>query len=122
MQRLVVLATILVLLVACAPDAPAARFTRYTETTYPSTREVEVLRTKPADRPYVELGEIRLRLQRSNENDGILFLKEKAREVGADAIVILGEESRGTIMLPAGNMVVAVPLRDLVSVAIRYKQ
>jgi uncharacterized protein YigA (DUF484 family) len=121
MQRLVVLATILVLLVACAP-ASAARFTRYTETTYPSTREVEVLRTKPVDRPHVELGEIRLRIGKSNENDAILLLKEKAREVGADAIVILGEESRGTVMLPAGGMVFAVPLRDLVSVAIRYKQ
>ena len=121
MRRLVVLAAILVLLVACAP-APAARFTRYTETTYPSTREVEVFRTKPADRPYVELGEIRLRLQKGNENDAILLLKEKVREVGADAIVILGEESRGTVILPAGNMAVAVPLRDLVSVAIRYKQ
>lgn len=119
MQRLAVLAVALVFLVACAPTT---RFARYTDVTYPPTTEVEVLRTQPADRPYVELGEIRLRLKRSNEDDAILILKEKAREVGADAIVILGEESRGAAILPAGNMAVAVPLRDLIAVAIRYKR
>lgn len=119
MQRSVVLASTLVLLVACAP---ATRFARYTDVTYPPTTEVEVLRTKPIDRPYEELGEIRLRLKRSNEDDAVLILKEKAQEVGADAIVILGEESHGAAILPAGNMAIAVPLRDLVAVAIRYRQ
>lgn len=118
MIRLIVLAATLVILVACAP---ATRFARYTEAKYPPTTEVEVLRTKPADRAYVELGEIRLRLKNSNEDDAILILKEKAREVGADAIVILGEQSRGAAIVPVGNMAMAVPLRDLVAVAIRYK-
>ena len=108
-------------LVLCA-CAPSARFARYTEVSYPPTSDVEVLRTKPADRPYVELGEIRLRIKKSNEDDAILVLKEKAKEVGADAIVILGKESRGTAIVPIGDMAMAVPLSDLVAVAIRYKR
>jgi uncharacterized protein YigA (DUF484 family) len=92
------------------------------DSSFPPTTDVEVLRTKPADRPYIELGEIRLQLKKSNEDDAILVLKEKAKEVGADAIVILGEQSRGTAILPMGNMAFAVPLRDLVAVAIRYKR
>jgi len=106
-------------LIACAPTA---RFARYTDLSFPSTTEVEVLRTKPADRPYIELGEIRLQLKKSNEDDAILVLREKAKEVGADAIVILGEQSRGAVLLPMGSMTVAVPLRDLVAVAVRYKR
>lgn len=118
MGRLIVFVITAVLLTGCAQPI---KFARYTETTYPPTTEVEVLRTKPADRAYVELGEIRLRLKRSNEEDAILLIKQKAREVGANAIVILGEESRGAMLMPAGNMAMAVPIRVLVAVAIRYK-
>jgi uncharacterized protein YigA (DUF484 family) len=118
-KRSLVIALGLSALVACAPTA---RFARYTDSSFSSTTDVEVLRTKPADRPYIELGEIRLQLKKSNEDDAILVLKEKAKEVGADAMVILGEQSRGTAILPMGGMAVAVPLRDLVAVAIRYKR
>jgi len=118
-KRLLAIALGLSVLVACAPTA---RFARYMDSSFPPTTDVEVLRTKPADRPYIELGEIRLQLKKSNEDDAILVLKEKAKEVGADAIVILGEQSRGTAILPMGNMAFAVPLRDLVAVAIRYKR
>jgi hypothetical protein len=121
MRRLIVLAAILGLSAACV-STPTAKFARYTDTTYPPTTEVEVLRTKPVDRPFVELGEIRLQLKKSNENDAILILRDKAREIGANAIVILGEQSRGTAIVPAGNILMAVPLRELVAVAIRYKQ
>lgn len=118
MIRVLVLVIAAFTLAACT----SPRFTRYTEVTYPPTSEVDVLRTKPADRLYVELGEIRLRLNKTNEDNAIIILKEKAKELGANAIVILGEQSRGAAFVPAGNMAIAVPLRDLVAVAIRYKQ
>ncbi len=56
-----------------------------------------------------------------NEEDAILLLKQKAREVGANAMVILGEASSCAAFVPVGNMAMAVPIRDLVAVAIRYK-
>jgi hypothetical protein len=123
MRSLAAIVITVLALIACAatPTAPTARFTRYTNADYPPTTEIEVLRTKPADRLYIELGEISLRLTKSNESDAILMLKEKAKEIGANAILILGEQTRGAVAFPAGYMAVAVPIRDLVAVAIRYK-
>ncbi len=119
MIRPVFLALIIFGLAACASSP---RFAKYTDVTYPPTTEVEVLRTKPADRPYIELGELRLRIKKSNEDDAILFLKAKAMEIGADAIVILGEQSRGAVVIPTGTIAMAAPIRYLVAVAIRYKR
>jgi hypothetical protein len=120
MARFIAFVAMVVLLAGCAQQ-PTTRFARYTEVTYPPTAEVQVHRTKPSDRAYVELGEVRLRLNKGNEDDAILFLNNKAREVGANAIVILGEESRGAALVPIDNMAMAVPIRDIVAVAIRYK-
>jgi uncharacterized protein YbjQ (UPF0145 family) len=92
------------------------------EQAYPATQSVEVLRTKPVDRAYIELGELSVRVKKSTEESAILFLKEKAREIGADAIVVLGERSEGAVAVPSGYNVVVVPLRGLVAVAIKYKQ
>jgi len=41
-------------------------------------------------------------------------------EIGADAIVLLDEQSRGSAIIPAGTIAMAVPIRHLVAVAIRY--
>lgn len=49
------------------------------------------------------------------------YLREKAMELGADAIILLGERSRGAVALPAGNMFLAVPIKDLCAIAIKYK-
>jgi hypothetical protein len=119
MKHLLILSTALLIFSACAPSA---RFGRYTETTYQPTAEVEVFRSKPPGRPYTELGEIRLRIKKSNEDDAIFVLKEKAREIGADAVIILGEEYRGSAIVPVGNMAIAVPKKDLVGIAIRYQR
>jgi hypothetical protein len=118
MRSLLIAVASVLLLSACV----SARYMRYTEETFPPTTEVEVLRTKPADRAYLELGEISLRLNKSTADNAILILKEKAREIGADAIVILGERYRGSVAAPVGYMAVAVPVHDLVAVAIRYKR
>jgi hypothetical protein len=55
-----------------------------------------------------------------SEFSTILILKAKAMEIGADAIVILGEQSHGAAIIPAGTIAMAVPIRYLVAVAIRY--
>ncbi len=121
MVRSLLLIGIILGLAACAPSS-SVRFARYTEASYSPTADVEVLRTKPADRPYVELGELRLRVKKSNEDDAILSLKQKAREIGADAIVILGEQTRGAVMVPVGTIAVAAPIRILIAVAIHYNR
>ncbi len=48
-------------------------------------------------------------------------LIEKAKELGADAIIIMGERSKGAVAMPLGNMAVAVPIKELYDIAIKYK-
>jgi len=67
------------------------------------------------------LGELSLRLKRSNEENAIVYLKEEARKIGADAIVILGEHSKGAIAVPIGNLYAIVQKRYLTAIAIKYK-
>jgi hypothetical protein len=112
-------------LVACASQDVTerkVRVMRYSEATYAPTSVVEVLRTKPSERPYEELAELSIRLRRADEEMAVVHLKEKAKSLGADALIIIGESSRGAIAIPVGTAAVAVPIRSLSAVAIRYKR
>ncbi len=78
------------------------------------------LHTAPVGRRSVEIGQLAIRVNKSNEETVVLALKAKARALGADAIILLGERSTGAVAIPVGTMAVAVPLRSLVAIAIRY--
>ena len=98
-----------------------ANVMRYTTDIYPATDYVEVLHTKPADRDYIELGEVSIRLNDETEHNAVALLVDKSKELGANAIILMGERSRGAVAIPIGRMAVARPLRELYGVAIRYK-
>lgn len=97
---------------------------KYTENTYQPTKSIEVLRNKPVEKEFVELGELSLRIKKglfSNQEEAVLQLKEKAKEIGADAIIILGEESEGNVIVPIGDLYTSVDKRYLKAIAIKYK-
>jgi len=96
---------------------------QYTTETYaPKISEgVEVYRTKFEGKPYTEIGEVFLRINKSNEKSAVVLLREKAAELGADALILMGERSRGAVAIPVGSMAVAVPLREIYGIAIKYK-
>lgn len=75
----------------------------------------------PVEKNYLEIAEISIRLNKKTREYGVAYLREKAMELGADAIILLGERSRGAVALPAGNMFLAVPIKDLCAIAIKYK-
>ena len=91
---------------AFAPTAPAS---------------VEILRTKLETKPYTEIGEVSLRIKKSNEETAVALLREKAAELGADALILMGDRSAGAVAMPVGSMAVAVPLREIYGIAIKYK-
>ena len=76
---------------------PSVTFIKYTENNFNPTTSVDVIRIKPIDRKFTELGELLVRITKdiilNNEEEAVLQLKEKAKEIGADAIIILGEET-----------------------------
>lgn len=83
---------------------------------------VNVFWTKVADRRYVELGDLCIRVTRSTQETAVLHLTEKAREIGADGIILIGERSAGAVGAPVGQMIFAIPRRETCAVAIRYTE
>ena len=120
MRKLLFLLIVSTALISCATQ-PHVKTMRYTTDSFEPTNKVEVIQTKPVGRDYVEIGEVSIRLKRSTEENAVAYLVEKAKDLGADAIIIIGERSRGAVAIPAGNMAVAVPIKELYAVAIKYK-
>lgn len=102
--------------------APKVSYSPYSGQTFAPTARVDVFRTKVADRRYVELGELCIRVKRSTQETAVLHLTEKAREIGADGIILIGERPAGGVAAPVGQIVVAIPLREACAVAIRYAE
>jgi len=120
MKKIAGVLIIAALLLGCA-TSPQVKVMRYTTEIFQPTSRIEVLHTKPVGRDYIEIGEISIRLKKSTEENAVVYLKEKARELGADAIIIMGDRSRGAVAVPIGSMAVAVPIRELYAIAIKYK-
>jgi len=96
---------------------------RYTMEKYTRTRpsSVEIHHTQLKARPYTEIGEVSLRINKSNEETAVAMLRQKAAELGADALILMGERSAGAVAIPVGSMFVVVPLRVIYGVAIKYE-
>lgn len=104
--------------------SPSVNFMKYNEDNYPPTNSVEVLRNKPVEKEFVELGELSIQVKKGilgNQEEVVLKLKEKAKEIGADAIIILGEESEGSVIVPIGKLYTSVDKRYIKAIAIKYK-
>lgn len=126
-MKTTVLITILLVLASlgvtgCAPTGPTVSYSPYSAQTFAPTTRVDVFRTKVADRRYFELGELCVRVRRSTQETAVLELAEKAKEIGADGIILMGERSAGAVAAPIGQMAVAIPLREACAVAIRYTE
>lgn len=110
-----------ILLSGCSPSV---NFMKYSDDNYPPTNSVEVLRKKPVEKEYLELGELSIQVKKgifSNQEEVVLKLKEKAKQIGADAIIILGEESEGSVIVPIGNLYASVDKRFIKAIAIKYR-
>jgi uncharacterized protein YbjQ (UPF0145 family) len=121
MKKKFVLFNLFLLLSGCATTTTRPTVMKYTSEAFQPTKHIEVLHTKPAARDYIEIGEVAIRLKKTTQENAVALLSEKAKELGADALVIIGERSKGAVAMPVGSLFVAVPLRELYGVAIKYK-
>jgi len=99
-------------------------FISYRDESYPASSSIEVFRSKSIEKEYIELGELSLRVKNGlfgNQDEVVLKLKEKAKEIGADAIIILGEETEGNVIVPIGNLYNSIDKRYIKAIAIKYK-
>ncbi len=95
---------------------------RYVPDFYPPTNKIKILRTAPVERKYEEIAEISLRIKKSTRETAVITLSEKAKELGADALILMGERSVGAVAIPIGRMALALPLREIYGIAIKYKK
>jgi len=118
MKKIICIFGLSLFLIGCATKANVMR---YTIETFPPTHHVEVFRSKVIDRDYIEIGEVSVRLKKSTKENAVALLVNKAKELGADAIILVGERSKGAVAMPIGNMAVAIPIKELCAIAIKYK-
>lgn len=90
---------------------------------YPAKDEnapIEVYMTTVPSEPYIEIAQIKCD---DTEDDWCLKqIKIKAREIGADGIIILGKSASGGVGVPIGNMYyVASEEYGMKAIAFKYK-
>ena len=87
----------IVILILCHFScAPGVSFIKYTDAKYSPTTSIQVFRKSTIERKFIELGELSVRILNdsfsNNEEKAFVSIKEKAEEIGADAIIIIGTE------------------------------
>ncbi|MGE5189434.1 MAG: hypothetical protein ACM3NF_05205 [Gemmatimonadota bacterium] len=83
---------------------------------YPPTQSVDVYRGTRPDRPYVEIAQFHV----ADQFNAMARIVEKAKAIGADAIIILPKEYAGTDISSLDTSQWIKPAYDLVVVAIKY--
>ena len=82
--------------------------------------KVDVFKTAKPDREYTEIGQITC--GDTDDSWNLLQIQRKAREIGSDAIIILGKSGSQVVGVPIGNMTYAVAEDYGISaIAIKYK-
>jgi hypothetical protein len=100
--------------VGCA--SPSPRFIPYTEMDYTPCESVLVLHTMPRDRTYVELGEVSIPVRVSNHETHVMELRNRAGQMGANAIVLLGDRPMSALVTRGR----ATLTREAIAIAIRF--
>jgi len=118
MKKIICIFGLSLFLIGCATKAEVMR---YTTEIFPPTHHVEVFRSKVINRDYIEIGEVSVRLKKSTKKNAVVLLVDKAKELGAEAIILMGERSKGAVVMPVGNMALAIPIKELCAIAIKYK-
>lgn len=94
-----------------------------TDTNYPRTTEVDVYRKEKPTKEYIEIGKIEIKEKAEKENKIFELAIKKAKEVGADGIVLISQETQSDYihllkdtLTPGAEVVV----KRLIFIAIKY--
>jgi uncharacterized protein YbjQ (UPF0145 family) len=106
----------IMLVLAAIGCGSTVKVVRYTPEPFAPSDHVEVLTSEPA-RDFSAIAELSVKAG----DNAVLELVEKAKAIGADAIILVGEKSAGAVAVPIGNMIYAAPMTRTVAVAIRFR-
>lgn len=91
---------------------------RYSKEQFPPTASVEVFHLSPQGRPYVELA--KLSTLPDIWHDSETKLIEKAKSLGADALIFVPSDNTRQVLVPVGNMMVARGRGDITAIAVKW--
>jgi hypothetical protein len=109
---------LLALLSACGHTSHTVRVVPFVDLTFPPSSSVSIFQIPPEGREYVQIARLSVRGAGKTGRSSPQLLAEKAREIGADAIILLGAQQTGTYMV---NPNLGVAINEYSAVAIRFK-
>ena len=102
---------------ACAHSPRVAEW--YNQQKLEPTQNVEVFRTQRPTRAYIELAELQVDDRNRKPTEALV---QKAREIGADAIIMTGQGGNRQVFVPMGGMMIGRRLTSTSAIAIKYKE
>jgi hypothetical protein len=122
MKKLCIFLFTILILAGCAQQENVnIKVMRYTTEPLLPTSSCDIFHTKQIGRDYIEIGEVSVVLGKSTQENAVAYLVEKAKGLGANAIILMGERTEGTVVIHMRNMTVANPIKELYAIMIRYK-
>lgn len=116
-MRLGTLIALALWFIGCAHNASV---TRYSQTQYPpTTSEIDVYSTAAPSRPYTEIAKLEVD---DRHGSPITALVKKAKEIGAQGLILTGQREGKRVMAPLGGMLIGRTLTMSTGVAIRYTE
>lgn len=104
---------LILLLVSCSH----LKVIKFNDESYPPTSKIDIYATQLPDKEYVEIAKLTIRKKGSY----LETLIEEAKKIGADGLILLGDEHVANQHLPAGNSIYSVDIQDVGVIAIKYK-
>ncbi len=102
--------------------SPKIKVTYWATERFLPTNKVEVFKQFPAQKNFLEVAEIAVELDKVSKKRAVMYLAQKAQELGADAIVLRGERQVRAYAIPVGATAIPVPVKALYAIAIKYQK
>ena len=91
---------------------------RFIDIQYPASESVEIYQIPPQGHDYVQIARLSVRGSGKTRQEAPKLFAQKAKELGADAIILLGEAYVGTYML---NPRLGAAINEYSAIAIKFK-
>ena len=86
-----ILYLILIMFVSCATSSPVL-YRPLSDARYPKTTTVDVYKTEKPSQEYTEIGNLEIKMEAHKEDAMYAAVIAKAKEIGADGIILLKDE------------------------------
>ncbi|UCC40142.1 MAG: hypothetical protein JSV96_01405 [Candidatus Aminicenantes bacterium] len=120
-MKKIILCFTLLIFISCASTPVIYR--SLSDTSYPSTTKVDVYKKEKPTKEYIEIGRIEIKEQAEKENKVYELAIKKAKEVGADGIILVSDETSHEYVQLLKDTITSsgdVVIKRMIFIAIKY--